>query len=519
MSPNRRIIFNIVATYGRSLYAVIIGLFCGRWSLMALGEVDYGLLGVVGGLTAFISFFNGLLASAVGRFYAISIGKAIAENNSTEALESSQRWFSLAVFAHTFVPVVLVLIGYPLGVWVVRNFLTIPPDRVSACVWVFRFVCASCFISMVNVPFMAMYTAKQYIAELTIYSFVTTTLNVFFLYYMITHPGDWLAHMAFWTCLLSVIPQIIIAIRAVFIFPECRFRFSYCRDVNRLKEIACYAWWRAFGSLGFLFRSQGIAILINKFLGPRLNASLAIATNVDSKTGTLSTAMVGAFSPAITTAYGAGEMEKMKLMSYRACKFGLLLLLIFMLPLSVELPYVIRLWFKNPPEYVVGLCWCVMLSGLIEKSTIGQAIAVNATSKIAAYQAVLGFFNLLVLPLAWIFLITWQHVYFVGLAMVVSMAAFAWGRLWFAWKILGFSTSYWFWKILIPICGISACAMGFAILLQNLMYSSFLRFLISSFAIEVFFATMVWFLVMDCDERGSVKSFLGRKFGWLCRRK
>lgn len=41
---------------------------------MALGEVDYGLMGVVGGLTAFISFLNGIMASGVGRFYALSVG-------------------------------------------------------------------------------------------------------------------------------------------------------------------------------------------------------------------------------------------------------------------------------------------------------------------------------------------------------------------------------------------------------------------------------------------------------------
>jgi len=37
MSPNKRIFLNIVATYGRSLYALVIGLFCGRWTLMADG--------------------------------------------------------------------------------------------------------------------------------------------------------------------------------------------------------------------------------------------------------------------------------------------------------------------------------------------------------------------------------------------------------------------------------------------------------------------------------------------------
>ena len=65
MSPNRRIFLNIVATYGRSLYALVLGLFTGRWVLMALGESDYGLCGVVAGLTVFIAFFNGLLLSSI----------------------------------------------------------------------------------------------------------------------------------------------------------------------------------------------------------------------------------------------------------------------------------------------------------------------------------------------------------------------------------------------------------------------------------------------------------------------
>ena len=46
MSPNRRIFLNIVATYRRSLYALVIGLFCGRRTLMVLDEVDYGLMKV-----------------------------------------------------------------------------------------------------------------------------------------------------------------------------------------------------------------------------------------------------------------------------------------------------------------------------------------------------------------------------------------------------------------------------------------------------------------------------------------
>jgi hypothetical protein len=39
MSPNKRIFLNIIATYGRSLYALVLGLFTARWVLQALGQI------------------------------------------------------------------------------------------------------------------------------------------------------------------------------------------------------------------------------------------------------------------------------------------------------------------------------------------------------------------------------------------------------------------------------------------------------------------------------------------------
>jgi hypothetical protein len=43
MTPNRRIFLNIVATYGRLLYALVIGFFCCPRTLIAVGENDGGL--------------------------------------------------------------------------------------------------------------------------------------------------------------------------------------------------------------------------------------------------------------------------------------------------------------------------------------------------------------------------------------------------------------------------------------------------------------------------------------------
>ena len=85
MTPNRRIFLNIVATYGRSVFALFCGLFSPRWVLMSIGQEDYGILGVIGGLVSFIAFINSLLAKAEGRFCAVSVGAANAATDTASA--------------------------------------------------------------------------------------------------------------------------------------------------------------------------------------------------------------------------------------------------------------------------------------------------------------------------------------------------------------------------------------------------------------------------------------------------
>ena len=506
MTANKRIFLNIVATYGRSLFALLCGLFTARWTLQSLGEVDYGLYGVVGGLTAFIAFFNGLLATAIGRFYAVSVGQSQAEGQAAMGLENCRQWFSIAVFIHTVIPLILILIGYPLGVWAVRNWLTIPPDRIEACIWVFRCVCLSCFIGMVNVPFTAMYTAKQYIAELTIYSFVTTALNVGFLYYMVEHPGVWLTRLAVWAMCLSVVPQLIICLRAIKIFPECRFNLSLVWSAQKFKQLLYYAGWQCFGCLGAMLRGQGIAILVNKYFGPRVNSAMAIGNNVASQAGTLSASLLGAFQPAIATAYGKGDLGLMRRLSYRACKIGTLLLFIFMIPLAVELPEVLRIWLKNPPQYTAGLCWCVLAMVVIDKTAVGHMLAVNAQGKIAAYQAVLGGALLLTLPLAWFAVAIGIGVYAVGYAMVVTMMFCAWGRVWFARKLVGMSARYWLFRIFIPLVIVGAISGAVGLLPRLWMAASIWRIGVTGIVIEATLLPLAWCLLLDGEERHFVKT-------------
>lgn len=512
MTQNKRIALNIVATYGRSLYALVVGLFSSRWVLMSLGQTDFGLYGVVGGLTAFIAFFNGLISSAVGRFYAFSIGKASVAKDASAGLEDCRRWFNTAVCIHTILPIVLMIVGYPIGEWAVRHWLTIPPDRINACVWVFRFACITCFISMVNVPFTAMYNAKQYIAELTIYSFVQTTVNFFFLYFMVTHPGDWLAKYAFYACCLSVVPQLIICARAFVVFPECRLRLNYWFDFRRFKELGGFAGCQFLGGIATLLRSQGLAVLINKNFGPNMNAAMSVANNVNYHTSTLATAMQTAFYPVITSAGGAGDYVRMRMMAFKACKLGVIFSLIFVIPLSLELPEVMRIWLVNPPNGSIEFCWCMMAVLLIDESTYGHMIAIAARGRIFCYQFVMSIVSLSVLPLTWMIIAKGGGIWGIGGVLVVTMTASTVLRIGFARWLVGMSIRYWVRRVALPILLLAVFVGASGWCMRLVLGASALRVVCTTLVTCALFFPLVWLFVFDADEHKFICDRIGKRF-------
>lgn len=491
-----------------------IGLFTARWALLALGQVDYGLMGVVGGLAGFISFVNNLLAVGVSRFYALSIGKASVEATRAEGLEDCHKWFSTAVVLHLLLATTLMCVGYPIGIWAVRNFLTIPVDRVADCVWVFRFVCISCYLGMISVPVNAMYGAKQYIAELTIYSFITTTLNACFLYYMITHPGVWLVRLSLWSLFLGVTPNIIILFRGLFIFKECRFLWRYAFSLNRLRQLSYYCGWTAIGVGAGMLRGNGVQILINKYFGPTVNASMAIANNVNGHTQSLSGSLMGAFQPAIMNAYGAGDLNRMRALAYRTGKFASLFILLFSIPLAIELDEVLILWLKNPPQFVYGLCLVMFVMTALDVMSYGHMMAVNAHGKIAMYQIVVGSLLMTSLPIAWLFCHLWGIVYLVPVALMISSICCIVGRVWFARFLAGMSAWYWLKRVALPI-GILVVVTASVGCLPRLFFTpSFVRIVITTLVCESVFIPITWFVLLDAEEREYVRGripFLRKK--------
>lgn len=509
MSPNRRIILNIVSTYGRTVIGVLCGIFSTRWVLMALGKEDFGLFGLVGSLVIFLSFFNSYFSGALSRFYAYAIGQAKVAVDVDLALEESRKWFSIGVAIHTVVPLVLIAIGYPIGAWAIRSGVVgVPSCRIYSCVWLWRFVCVSSLVAMASVPFSAMYTAKQYIAELTIYSLAQTLVRTGFIYYMTLRAKDWLVTYGLVTCLIAIVPQILICLRAFFVFRECRFCFKYLALLGYVKRLGAYVGWQIFGGLGYLARFPFMTVVVNRFFGPQTTASFTIGVSVSGEASALTGALNMAFTPAITSACGEGCLDRLRMMAYQASKFGTLLTLLFAIPIGLEMSEILRIWLNDVPQWAEGICLIMLIVTVVDKFSLGHYIGVNAIGRVSRFQVCRGLACLTAVPLAMVAAVVFHHVYAVAIALLMATCVATFSNIWLARKLVGLSARYWFFRIILPLCLVSlvTCVLGFVP--HFFMDSSFVRVVVTA---GITFASMLplsLVLVLDCKER----EYLLRKF-------
>lgn len=509
MTQNKRIILNTIATYGRSIFGVLCGIFSARWVLEALGQVDFGLYAVVGGMVVFLSFFNIQFAGAISRYYAYSIGQAKAQDNHDIGLKECRAWFTTAVLIHTIVPIVLVSVGWPLGIYALCNgWVHIPVERLNACLWVWRIVCVSSFFGMASVPFQAMYTAKQYIAELTIYSFSQTIIRTAFIYYMVTNPRDWLVPYAAAMGIVVIAPQVVICIRAYFVFDECRIIPKIFGEFSRVKQVANYAIWTAIGGMGYMASHQCMGIVLNNFFGARIAGAFGVSQTMSSEASSLTGALQGAFQPAITTTYGAGDVAAMRAMAFRVCKVGTILTLMFAIPMALEIDELLRLWLRNPPPYSAPFSLCALAFIVIEKLTSGHVIAVNASGKIARFQMVRGVLRTLVIPLAVIpAYLGWGPVA-VTVALPLSVLLVDIGDVYLAHGRVGMVPFLWIKNVVTPIAILILLEFMVGYIPRLILPASLIRILVTSLFVLGSMIPLVWFIVLSVDEKTTIRNYI-----------
>lgn len=394
LENNKRIAKNTLLLYFRMILSMLVSLFTVRVVLNTLGNVDYGINNVVGGIVLMFSFLGGTMASASQRFFAYELGR--------KNFKQLKKSLSLTISIYFGISIIVLLLAETAGWWFLNTHMTIPEDRIVAANWVYQFSVFSFIMTIITIPYNAIIIAHE---DMGIYSYVSiaeVTLKLIVVYLLTIITFDKLilySLMVFVvTCLITFTYRLICRIK----YKECRFQLIW--DKVLFKEIMSYSGWNMFGAVAGMFKNQGINILLNIFFNPVINAARGIAFHISSVINQFVMNFFKAVQPQITKYYANGNNIEMLKLVFRSSKLSYFLLFFMSMPVLLETNYIFTIWLKDFPGYTVYFTRLVIITALIESLSYPLMTAAQATGKIKIYQAVVGSVLMLTLPVSWLFL-------------------------------------------------------------------------------------------------------------------
>jgi O-antigen/teichoic acid export membrane protein len=507
MSPANRIILNTLANYGQSLVAIVVGLFSARWTLQALGQSDFGLFGVVGSLILMVSILNVGLSVGVVRFFSYSIGSS-ATLPSSVAEEDLQKWFNTAFSIHILLPFAIVLVGLPLGDYAIRNWLTIPADRIEVSISVYRISLATAFISIISVPYVSMFRAKQQMIEIAVINIIQSLCTIALAWTLLHVKTDRLAFYATGMMLITGGGYVLQMIMAAWLFPACRPRIKYLYQLDYMRKLLSYVGWKLFGSSCYTLRENGTPIFVNLVFGPVVNAAYSIASRLSTQSASLSAALSAAFQPALTSVEGSGDSKSMLAMATQICNFGTLLVALFAIPLILEMDSLLNLWLVEPPLHAANICRWLLAILIIDKMTLGPALGIGARGKIAAYEIVQGLMFVLALPVMWLLYRTGYGTAAIGIGLFSSSFLYCIGRIVFAKYLISFDVMVWIRKTVLPLTLMMLVAATLVFLAASMFDAPVYRLLVAGSTSVLTQIIIAWLLIFNENEKKHAASIL-----------
>jgi len=495
---NKLILSNSLILYVRLFIISITGLVVTRVILQGLGENNFGIYSVVGGIVALMGLINTVMLSASNRFIAFELGRG--------DVSKINKIFNVSFSIHAFIAAIVLILAKVVGEWYIINYLNVPEGKVVDALWVFRFSIVGAAISFLGVPYCGLLTAKEnfliFCGVDVLASITKLALSFFILYFFKKN-----------LLLYAGIMAVVIACPTIVYVLYCRKHYieivksKFFNKWSDYKEILNFSLWVGYGAIASVGKNQGAVLLINYFFGVALNAALGIANSINGIVSMFAQSVGRAISPQITKSYAAGDLNRTEDLVIAASKYTFFLLLIPSVPILLEAEYLLGLWLKIVPEYTAIFIRLMILDALVLALNAGIPEVIFASGKIKWYQIVVNTIFLLSLPVAYIALKHGAKPYAVQYSFIVITIVALCVRQIFLYVVVKFNIR----RIVMQ----SYCPALFVSLALLLLYF-LLKAPIHPFGIMIisllYLIIMIIFLGLNIRERNYVYSIIRSTF-------
>ena len=394
MSDNKRIAKNTAFLYIRMFLIMGISLYTSRIVLRVLGEIDFGLYNVVGGIVMMFTFLNGALAGATSRFITYEIGR--------KDYLQLHRVFNVAFITHILIALSIVVLAETMGLWFLYNKMVIPEGRLNAAFWVYQISVLSCVLSITQVPYTAAIIAHE---RMNIYAYVGIVEVVFKLAIAYLIGISKYDRLIVYASLLFIVQLLLMIYYRIYCnkhFAECKLMLV--RDKQMYKNMFVYAGSDMIGNIAGLAQGQGLNLLLNMFFGPAVNAARGIAYQVQGAVTQFSGNFMTAVKPQIIKRYAVGKIGDMMQLVIQSSCFSYYMMLLIVVPICFEANFILSLWLGEYPEYTVSFLRLILVLCMIQTLKTPRTTVFHATGKILMPNIIVGTILCLAFPIAYFLL-------------------------------------------------------------------------------------------------------------------
>lgn len=391
---NKRIARNTLFLYLRMILIMGVSLYTSRVILRALGEVDFGLYNVVGGIIVIFSFMTDSMASTASRYITVALGTG--DEIELQKVTSTTRLIQI------FLAGAILILAETLGLWLLLHKLVIPPERMTAAFWVYQCSVLTTVISILSSPYNALIIAHEQMKAFAYISLFEAVAKFLIAYSLLYMHSDKLVLYA----VLLLVLQLLIRVCYLFYcrrhFPEAKARLFF--EKRRFKEMFAYSGWTSLEFLAVAGYTQGLNVLLNIFFGPVVNAANAIAVQVQGAVNRFISSFQMALNPQITKSYASNNFDYMHKLVLYGSKYSIFLMLILGYPVFINVEYILALWLGNVPQHTVVFVRIMLIISLIGSLRNSLHPALHATGRIRKVQIIETITLLMVVPVSYIIL-------------------------------------------------------------------------------------------------------------------
>lgn len=390
---NRQIARNTAFLYTRMLVMFFVGLYTSRIVLRELGVVDYGLQYVVNSLLGLFTFIQGSLSTSASRFLSFAIGRG-----DRQILNLT---FSMIQNIHFIFAAVVFLFAETAGLWYFFEKMVIPEERFSACLVVYQLAIISSIYAILVVPYNALIVAEERMGAFAFLSIFSVVSKLLIALSLCLTPVDKLITVAVLTFLLSLVT------RSLYI-AYCRRHFEESRyikvwDLQLFREMFVFSGW-SMCSYTRLVIEQASNLLINLFFGPTINAARAIANTVQQNLYGFVLNFQVALNPQIVKSFAQEDKHRVYVLTSMSQKISFSLLALILLPLLVNLRFVLDLWLVDVPDYTEPLLTIIAIHSIFTAISNPFGVIAEAANQLRKWNMIIMPYYLLLLPVAYLLL-------------------------------------------------------------------------------------------------------------------